>query len=124
MMRMGKGKKFMFFMFLAPIFMALFAFVGGEIVKMLWNWLMPEIFGWRVISFWQALGLLVLSKILFGGFKVGGRHWGRHQWKNDMTQRWDSMSGEEKEKFRGEWEKRCGRRFGRPFEETKPAENA
>jgi Ca2+/H+ antiporter, TMEM165/GDT1 family len=69
------------------------------------------------VSFWQALGLLVLSKILFSGFR--GAHWGRHQWKNRMMQRWDNMTPEEKEKFRGEWERRCGRRFGRSFEEQK-----
>jgi len=41
---------------------------GGEIVLHLWNWLLPSLFGWREITFWQAVGLLALCRILFGGF--------------------------------------------------------
>ena len=47
--------------------------VFGFIVKGLWNGLMPSIFGWHAITFWQAVGLLVLSKILFGGGFRGER---------------------------------------------------
>ena len=100
MMRMSKGKKWMFFMFLAPIGMALFAFVGGEIVKLLWNWLLPEIFGWRVISFWQALGLLALCRILFG--RWGGRGWGGRGWGGR------NMSPEDKERFKQRMKERWG----------------
>lgn len=49
----------------------LFGIVAGAVfttgTMLLWNWLMPLVFGLMTISFWQALGLLVLSKILFGG---------------------------------------------------------
>ena len=48
--------------------MLLFTSIGGEIVRLLWNWLLPPLFGWRQITFWQALGLLALCRILFGGF--------------------------------------------------------
>jgi hypothetical protein len=51
-----------------PIGLALFIFLGGEVVMRLWNWLLPDLFGVRGINFWQALGLLALSRILFGGF--------------------------------------------------------
>jgi hypothetical protein len=52
--------------------------VGGFIVMQLWNWLLPAIFGWKAVTFWQALGLLALCRILFGGLGVGGaRHEGR-----------------------------------------------
>ena len=61
-------------LFIAPaalagiaLLMALVAFIGGEIVMRLWNWLVPPIFGWRQVNFWQALGLLVLCRVLFGG---------------------------------------------------------
>ena len=47
---------------------ALFALVFGFVLKWLWNWLMPDIFGLRQISYWQAFGLLVLAKLLFGRF--------------------------------------------------------
>jgi hypothetical protein len=49
----------------------LFIFVGGIIVQLLWNWLLPDILHLRRITFWEALGLLTLSRILFGGFGRG-----------------------------------------------------
>ena len=64
----------------------------------LWNRLMPVIFGLHAISFWQALGLLVLSKILFGGFR--GRPGFGGDWRPRLIERWDSMTPEEREKFR------------------------
>ena len=63
------------------LFVAVAVAVFSLVVMGLWNWLMPTLFGLPAISFWQALGLLVLSKILFGrsgGF--GGRYW-RHRTK-------------------------------------------
>lgn len=68
-------------------------------VMWLWNWLVPGIFGWHRISFWQAVGLLVLSKILFGGFR-GGRHGHGGKWPKRMRERWEQMTPEEREKFR------------------------
>ncbi len=52
---------------------AVFAFLFGLVVMLLWNWLMPDIFGLPRIDFWHAWGLVLLSHILF---KSGGRHWG------------------------------------------------
>jgi hypothetical protein len=60
-------KKWIFLAPVALVGIALFVFLGGEIVKLLWNWLVPPLFGWREVTFWQALGLLVLCRILFGG---------------------------------------------------------
>jgi hypothetical protein len=65
----------------------IFVAVGGVIVQWLWNWLVPSIFGLRGITLWEALGLLALSRILFGGFGRGGgssggsRRGGREWWK-------------------------------------------
>ncbi len=61
----------------------------------LWNVLMPALFGLREISFWQALGLLILSKVLFGGFRGPGMHWRRR-----IMDRWEHMTPEQREKFR------------------------
>ncbi len=72
--------------------------VFGVVVMALWNWLMPALFGWRLITFWQALGLVVLSKILFGGFHAHGG--GRTHWRRRMRERWEQMTPEEQEKFR------------------------
>ena len=66
----------------------------GLVVMQLWNWLMPDIFGLRAITFWQALGLLVLSKILLGGFR-GGRG-GKMFWRRRMMERWEKMTPEER----------------------------
>jgi hypothetical protein len=51
--------------FLAPLgilAIALFIAAGGEVVRLLWNWLLPPIFGWREITFWQAIGMLALAR--------------------------------------------------------------
>ncbi|MBN1196060.1 MAG: hypothetical protein JXA62_01485 [Candidatus Aminicenantes bacterium] len=54
---------------------AAFALVFAILVKVLWNWLMPVLFGLPLIGFWQAFGVLLLAKILFGGHGHGGhRH--------------------------------------------------
>ncbi len=96
------------------------AFVFGFVIMQLWNWLMPVIFGLHRITFWQGLGLLVLGKVLFGGFHRhggGGRGWKRH-----MDERWAQMSPEEREKFRAGIRglRRCG--FGRSNESISAAE--
>ena len=78
------------------------------IVMELWNVLMPGVFAVRTISFWQALGLLVLSKILFGGFRpMGG---GSPRWRRRMAERWAQMSPEEREKFKQGVRGGCGLR--------------
>ena len=86
-------------------FVLLFVAVGGLVFMNLWNWLIPAIFGLKVISFTQALGLLVLSKILFGGFGRGGG-WGSnrtHFWKNKIAERMKNMSPEDRERMKAKW---------------------
>jgi len=85
------------------------AAVLSLVVMQLWNWLMPALFGWHLITFWQALGILVLSKILFGGFRGPHRHGGH--WRHRMRQRWEAMTPEEREKFRASMGGRCGFRM-------------
>lgn len=70
---MSIRRKWIFIAPLAIAGMVLFAFLGGTIVRLLWNALLPPLFGWPVVTFWQALGLLTLCRILFGGL---GRHGG------------------------------------------------
>jgi hypothetical protein len=62
--------------FLGLAFAVAFALVFGLVVKLLWNWLMPALFGLGEISYWQAFGIVILAKILFSGFghRVGNRH--------------------------------------------------
>lgn len=75
------------------------------VAMQLWNWLMPPVFGLHLISFWQALGLLLLSRVLLGGFR--GR-WGGMPWRGRMMERWAQMTPEEREKFRAGMQHRCG----------------
>ncbi len=89
----------------------------GVIVEHLWNWLIPAIVGWHAINFWQAVGILVLSKILFGGFR--GR--GGERWRHRIGERWEKMSPEEREKFRSGLRGRCGDRGWRTEEQSRPA---
>jgi hypothetical protein len=88
------------------LFGVVVAGVLGLVVMGLWNWLAPEIFGARTITFWQALGLLILSRILAGGFR-GGPGRGMH-WRARMINKWEQMSPEEREKFRHGMRGRCG----------------
>jgi len=52
-------------------------FLFGWVVMLLWNWLIPEIFGLKQLSYWQAWGLLILSSILFKSFPSGGNDSGK-----------------------------------------------
>jgi Ca2+/H+ antiporter, TMEM165/GDT1 family len=104
----------LFFIFI----IAILAF--GFVVMSLWNNILPAVItGVKPISFVQALGVLVLSKILFGGF--GGKGWrGSRAWKEKMKQRWDAMTPEERERFKAEWKNRCGNRWRSPAEKPMP----
>jgi len=79
--------------------------VFGFVVTHLWNYLMPGLFGLRTVTFWQAVGLMVLGRLLIGGFgpRFGGAPWRRH-----MAVRWDKMTPEEREKFREGMRGHCG----------------
>ena len=67
--------------------------IVGFVISGLWNVLMPQIFGLHTISFWQALGLLVLSRILFGRLGGGGGRGGKGRWN------WKGMTPEERQRF-------------------------
>jgi len=90
------------FMLIAAVVVAALGFV----VMALWNALLPELFGWHAIGFWQALGLLVLSKILLSGWRGGGGY--RRHWRARMTERWAQMTDEEREQFRAGMRRGCG----------------
>ncbi len=76
----------------------------GWVVMLLWNWLMPGLFASaQEVGYLQALGILVLSKILFGGFGGGCHGRGKaHQ------QHWESMTPEEREQLKGQFKSRWG----------------
>jgi len=102
---MSRRAKWILMLVFAPLGLALFVFIGGGVVQYLWNWLLPPIFGLPEITIWQALGLLVLCRILFGGFSAHG------------SGRAHSRTPEEKERFRKAMRERWG--FGPSFCGTK-----
>lgn len=102
-----KWRKRRFFFF--PVFIAgLFAI--SAVVMLLWNWIVPSISTIHVLSYWQAMGLLVLCRILFGGFRFGShrraahRHFERHAPFRDKLM---DMTDEERQQFKNQWKKRC-----------------
>ena len=103
----GAGRRVFIFIFFAAAFLLL-----GAIVMMLWNAILPEVTSARPLSYWQALGLLVLSRILFGGFRFGKPGGGSEHWKKrrEWREKWVNMSEEERAQFRASWRKRCGKK--------------
>ena len=82
----------------------------GFIVMELWNALIPELFKGPTLTFWQAVGLLVLSHILLRGwgrwrYANGWRH---DRWKKRFEEKLAAMTPEEQEKFKEDWKRRCG----------------
>lgn len=76
----------------------------GLVVMALWNWLTPELFGWKPIGYLQALGILVLSKILFGGLRG---HCGHGLMHDRMAARLERLTPEERERFKAGMRPRC-----------------
>ncbi len=82
----------------------------GYAVMLLWNGLIPDLFHGPVIGFLQAIGLLILAKFLFSGMSTwrGGHSWRRQHWRERMQEKMNAMTPEEREKFRDQWQRRCG----------------
>jgi hypothetical protein len=112
---MSRLTKLIFIAPLAILGTLVFVAIGGEIVLHLWNWLLPPLFGWRQITFWQALGLLVLCRILFGG--LGLHRSGRSNFRRRMEERCGPMTPEDREQFRQRMRERFG--FGPSTGESK-----
>jgi hypothetical protein len=103
----AKGAAFVVF---ALALVAVLSFV----VMGLWNAIIPSLFHLPALRFWQAAGLLILCRILFGGFR--GRHgWHGHGgWRRHMRQNWENMTPEERERLRAKFRHRCGWDPGEP----------
>ena len=98
-------RKLVFIAPLAILGMLAFITIGGGVVRELWNWLLPPLFGWPKINFWQALAMLALCRILFGGLGLHGSP-GPFT-RRRIIERWERMTPEERERFRqgmrGRW---------------------
>ena len=100
-------KRLVFIIPLAIVGMVVFMAIGGEVVRLLWNWLAPALFRLPQITFWQALGLLALCRILFGGVGLGGGS-GRSGRRRRMAERCEHMTPEERERLRQGLRERWG----------------
>jgi hypothetical protein len=80
--------------------------IGGEVVGLLWNWLLPPLFDWPRITFWQAVGLLALCRILFGSCGFHGSE--RSRIRRRLAERWEALTPEERERLRQKLRQGCG----------------
>jgi len=100
------------FFFFIPFIVAAAVLLFGGIVMWLWNNILPAVAGLGALTYWQAVGLLVLTRILVGGFR-GGPYRERSGWSRGgprWREKWMNMNAEEREQFRAEWRDRCRRR--------------
>lgn len=109
-----KGKFLIALLFIAALFLLPY------VVMLLWNGILPEVIGVKTITYWQAVGIFILSKLLFGGFKGGGKHHkmkehfrnccgnNEHQqsMKEELRDKFMNMSDEERENFKQKWKDR------------------
>lgn len=92
-----------------PLFVIAALLIFGAVVMLLWNAIVPGLTGWAMITYPKAIGLLVLCRILFGGFRGGGPPWKRGMMHGMHAGRhWAGLSEEERAKLKEEWSKRCG----------------
>lgn len=80
-------------------------FLVTAIVMWLWNAILPAVLDVKTITYWQAMGILVLSKILFGGFS--GCKSGQDRHRKNLRKKLKSMSPKEREEFRLMWKQKC-----------------
>ena len=107
--------------FLVPIWFLVVAAIFAVAVMLLWNWLIPAIFGLTAVNYWQALGILVLCRLLFGSF--GGGHGlmrrPHHAEGHPILNKWMKMTPEQRQEFinkRKEHFGKCGFFGGRNFD--------
>ena len=96
-----RGLKFFGFIILGAVAAAGFAFIFGYFVMLLWNWLMPEIFGLVSINFWQAAGIVLLARLIFGGFKHGSDHQKSNSPRKTFFSHWHH--DKKSERICGDW---------------------
>ena len=84
-------------------------FAISAVIMLLWNWIIPVVSSLSPLTYWQAMGLFILSRILFGGLKFHRHHRGFHSMRKyhmQQHERFMEMSEEEKLKFRNQWKSR------------------
>ncbi len=94
-----------------PLFLLFFIaglFTVTAVIMVLWNAILPSLIGFSEITYWQAMGLFILSRILFGSFRFGTSHnHPSHFNPGNLHDKLMSMDPEERKNFREEWKSRC-----------------
>lgn len=111
--KMPRGARFIFMLAMAAAFLSLVSFI----VMTLWNNLLPEILHVQVITFWQAAGIFILCKLLFGFGRMGGFGRNRMHAKHQMEDRIKTMTPEQRERFKEKLASRnfwCGEKMNKP----------
>lgn len=88
------------------VFFIAIATALSYLVMFLWNAILPDVIGVNTLSFWQAAGLLLISKILFGGFGGHRKHKKHGPWKD----KWMNMNSEERHEAKSRWKEHCKKR--------------
>jgi len=101
----GRARWILGAILIIPVVIAVLALVG-LVVMLLWNALVPELFHGPSLGYWQAVGLLLLSRLLFGGLR--GRGGWRGHWRHRWRERWEQMTPEERAQLRERIRSRCG----------------
>ena len=86
---------------------ALFIFVMGHVIMYLWNAILPDVLHAKTITFWQAVGIFVLARLLSGGFKGGRSH---HSKRGFWRDKWEKLNEEERHEFKSKWKEHCNRK--------------
>lgn len=97
---------------LFPLFAIVAALLLGAAVMFLWNGIVPGLTGWSTLTFPKAIGILLLCRILFGGFRGHGSRCGHgpHGWEHraEWRKKWAGMTEEQRAELRDRWKHRCG----------------
>jgi len=110
---MNQRRKIKFGVAFFPMMVIAISLALGLVLKLLWNAILTPVLRVQPITFWQALGMFIISRILFGGFYRPRAGWkGKPGWGGspEWRQKWMNMSEEERARFRQEWQNRCGHR--------------
>ena len=105
--RIPKPLRGLFFLGMA----ALFLFVLGNIIMFLWNNILAEATEVKTLNLWQSIGLFILTRILFGGFRFNGRQAGKqYKRRKAWKEKWVNMNEEERAEFKQKWKERCAKK--------------
>ncbi|MBX7170016.1 MAG: hypothetical protein K1X72_03590 [Pyrinomonadaceae bacterium] len=88
--------------------MLLVPFIKSALIMFLWNAILPDLFHFPIINYWQSLGLFLLCKLLFGNFPFGKFAFRNKPFpKPPFREKFMNMTPDEKEKLRQQWKERC-----------------